>query len=370
MARPAPAAPRILILKPSSLGDIVHGLPVLAGLRHTWPDAHIAWLVGRSFASLLDGHPHLDEIIVFDRKRLGAMGWNPAAFIDFWRLVARLQRGRFDWVIDLQGLARSGLLSWFSGARRRVGFASARELAWLFYTLRVTTPIADEHAIEKNLRVLEALGAARAPDGVVLPIRDEDREAAARLLRERQIDPHGDFVAVLPGARWDSKRWPPGNYVELIERLWRDASRASVLLGASDERALCDEIAGRCSTPVANLAGRTHLMQLAAVLERASLVVSQDSGPMHLAAALDRPLVALFGPTSPLRTGPHHPAARVVRLSLPCSPCYRRRCPLGHHACMKDLSVAALLEALAPALASAAPSAIPPDPSSEKTRRG
>lgn len=365
--RPGPAAPprtgstnalhwravtdpqRILLIKPSSLGDIVHALPVLAALRRRWPRAHIAWLVGDAFAPLLDGHPLLDEVIRFDRRRFGRMWYSPAAFVAFWRFVAQVRRRRFELVVDLQGLIRSGLLAWFSGAGRRVGFAAAREGAWLFYTQRVRCPAQARHAVDRNRCVADALGLEREPPGAPLAfplaVSDAERAAARRLLADAGLPPGADVLAVLPGARWPSKQWPAERFAELID-LVDDGRRRTVLLGAPDERALGARIAAACATAPLNLIGRTSLRDLVAVLSLAQRVVCCDSGPMHIAAALHRPLVAIFGPTDPARTGPYSPAARVVRRDLPCMPCLRRTCPLGHHACLRELSAETVAGAL------------------------
>lgn len=358
------AAPlRILLIKPSSLGDIVHALPVLAALRRRCPDAHIAWLVSTSFAPLLDGHPLLDEVIRFDRRRFGAMWWNPAAFVAFWRFVAQIRRRRFDVVIDLQGLIRSGLIAWFSGARRRIGFADARELAWLFYTQRVAgndelradaaagvIRHSSQHAVEKNRRVLGVLGAEASTPEFPLAVRPDELDEARRLLELHGVDA-GAFCAVLPGARWESKLWPARRFGALLRTLCEQSRGPLVLLGAPEEAARTAEILGYAQLPdsrfpaggVVDLVGRTTLRQLAALLALARLVICQDSGPMHIAAALNRPTLALFGPTDPARTGPWSAAAQVVTNPVECAPCLRRRCPLGHQACLAELSPEAVL---------------------------
>lgn len=366
---------RILIIKPSSLGDIVHALPVLALLRDTWPQAHVAWLAGSAFAPLLEGHPLLDEVIVFDRRRYGRMLRNPPILADFARFAWRLRRRRFDLVVDLQGLVRSGFLAWLSGAPRRVGFADARELAPLFYSQRVACPRAAVHAVDRNWYLANALvgpgDAARDPsraregaatkggDGyrklsaVVTPaprfplgLRTEELAAARHLVAAAAGGPLDAFIALLPGARWESKCWPADRFAALIGRLSTAGFPPVVLLGGPDDRTLADKIASACAAPVINLVGLTSLRELSAVLALASLVICQDSGPMHIAAALDKPLVALFGPTNAARTGPYSAAARVVALPLDCAPCYRRHCPLGHHACMERLEVALVLAAV------------------------
>jgi lipopolysaccharide heptosyltransferase I len=340
-----PEPRRILLIKPSSLGDIVHALPVLAALRRRWPDAHIAWLVGAGFAPLLDDHPLIDQVIRFDRKRYGQMWWNPAASIAFWRFVARVRRMRFDLVIDLQGLVRSGLLAWFCGARRRIGFGKAREGAWLFYNERVSVSADVRHAVERNLCVARQLGLPVDPIEFPLAVTDDERDRARALLIGQGCDTPESFTAVLPGARWPTKQWPPERFSAAIDALQAQGA-CCVLLGAPDERPLGDRIAAACETTPVNLIGLTSLRELVGLLSLADRVLCCDSGPMHIAAALGRPMTALFGPTDPKRTGPFGAPAGVVRRELPCSPCRRRVCPLGHHACMAELSVATVLRSV------------------------
>jgi heptosyltransferase-1 len=330
---------RILIIKPSSLGDVVHALPVLAALRGAYPQAHIAWLVSKSFAPLLEGHPLLDEVIRFDRARFGRMWRSPRIFCDFWRFVAAVRRRRFDLVIDLQGLLRSGLLSFFSGARERAGFADAREGAWLFYSRRVRCPASAQHAVDKNLAVARALGLCIDRPEFPLGLRPEEYAHARCLLSEAAGETLPSFTAIMPGARWETKRWPPERIAALIDRIHADGLPRCVLLGASADRPSADEVTAACGSDVVDLVGRTTLRQLAALIGVADRVVCHDSGPLHLAAALGKPTVAVFGPTDPARTGPYSPAARVVALPLPCVPCHRRVCPEEHHNCMRQLDV-------------------------------
>lgn len=332
---------RILLIKPSSLGDIIHALPVLAAIRRTWPQAHVAWLVGSSFASLLAGHPLLDEVIAFDRERFGRMWRSPAIFAEFWRFVGQIRRRHFDLVIDLQGLIRSGILAYFGGVPQRVGFADAREGAWLFYNRRVRCPAGAMHAVQKNLHLAKTLGLAATPVEFPLPVSAEESREAGQLLAAAAGGPLAGMTAVVVGARWESKLWPATRFAELIDRVHADGGTRCVLLGAPADRALAAAIADACrgSPRPVDLVGRSSLRQLVALLDRAEQVICLDSGPMHIAAALNKPLVSIFGPTSPERTGPYSPAARVARVPLPCSPCYRRTCPLGHHDCMQKLTV-------------------------------
>lgn len=330
----APPA-RILILKPSSLGDIVHALPVLRALRLGLPRAHIAWLVSSSFAPLLRHHPHLDEVLVFDRRRYGRLWRSGGALRGFAQFLSTLRKGRFDCVIDLQGLFRSAFLASASGAPLRLGFAEAREGAPLFYSHRVRAP-RELHAVERNLRLAGALGLSTAPEFDLALTADEHARASAAL-SERGVDAAGGFIAVLPGARWESKRWPEASFAQLNDTLQACGAPPRVLLGGGDERVMGERIVAQSQAPLANLIGCSDLRVLCALLARSAVVVTADSGPMHIAAALSRPIVALFGPTSAVRTGPYSQTATVLTHPQPCAPCLRRVCPLRHQNCLRQL---------------------------------
>jgi lipopolysaccharide heptosyltransferase I len=343
-ARPAgPVVKGILIIKPSSLGDIVHALPVLAAVRQAHPEARVAWIVNNGFAPLLECHPLLSEVIRFDRDHFGRMWRSPRAFVDFWQFVASVRRKRFDLVIDLQGLIRSGLLSFFSGARQRIGFADAREGAWLFYSQRVRCPPTVGHAVEKNLAVARTLGAAVDEPEFPLGLMPAERSAAQRLLTEAAGELPDSFTAVIPGARWETKRWPAERIAALIDRMQAEGLPRCVLLGGPGDRAFADRVVAACRSGVVDLVGRTGLRELTALIDLADRVVCHDSGPMHIAAALGKPTVAIFGPTSPARTGPYSGNAVVVAHPVDCGPCYERVCPHGHHRCLRELDVDTVL---------------------------
>ena len=337
---------RILIIKPSSLGDIVHALPVLRAIRKAHPKAHIAWLVNRGFAPLLEGHPLLDEVIPFDRVEYGNMARSLGALLAFIRFVRAIRRRQFDLVVDLQGLFRSGFLALASGAPRRVGFASAREFAPAFYSRRVDGQRHALHAVDLNLRLARAMGWPADNLQFPLGLGAEGLEAARALLAEVAGRSLGAFTAVIPGTRWESKRWRADRFAALIDRLASEAFPPVVVVGGPNDRAFADEILAACrSTPI-DLVGRTSLRTLTGVIALAQTVVCHDSGPMHLAAALGKPVVALFGPTNPGRTGPYCDSAQIVALPLPCAPCYSRTCPLSHHNCMQQLDVEMVWQAI------------------------
>lgn len=345
---------RILLIKPSSLGDVIHALPVLRGLRRKFPQARIDWLISTSLAPLLEGHDDVTDLVLFDRRKLGRLATSPRAAGAFVAFVRLLRERNYDLVIDLQGLFRSGFFAWASGAEIRLGFAEVREGASLFYTHRGLALDPDLHAADRNWKLAQCVGLDDAPLDFDLQIKELDRAAAGGLLLEHGWSANQRMIAVLPGARWETKLWSPHRFAEVIDKLHRAGSGRCVLLGGESERPLCRLVAESCKVAPLDLCGKTPLRMLAAMIERASVTLCHDSGPMHIAAALNRPLVCLIGPTNPRRTGPYQRLDSVVRLDLDCAPCYFRKlsqCP-HQHRCMKDLGVEAVIRAMQRALAS------------------
>ena len=336
---------RILLVKPSSLGDVIHALPVLRGLRHRFPSAKIDWLIGSAFASLLEGNADVNDRILFDRTKFSRVGLRLVPTRDFLRLIGDLRRREYELVIDLQGLFRSGFLSWVTGAPVRIGFADAREGAPIFYTHKISTPPVDVHAVDRNLGVGQLLGFTSDRVTFDLSLDDSLREQARALLRQHGLRDDDCLVAIAPGARWETKAWPWKNFAQTIDALAENPALHCVLLGGREDISLCEHIAGQCQKQVISLAGKTSIRQMIALLERASLVLCHDSAPMHAAAALGRPLVCLTGPTNPARTGPYRRMDDVLRVTLPCSPCYLRKLSqCGYeHRCMHELRVEAVV---------------------------
>ncbi len=322
---------RILIIKPSSLGDIIHALPVLHALRQHDPDAVIDWLVNDSFAAMIRDLPQLNDVILFERNRFRSFGKSASATRDFFRFAGDLRRRRYDVAVDLQGLFRSGLLTYATRAPKRIGFTNAREGAWLFYNQRVAVPDPDAHAVDRNMLIAAAVVDPVDAIQFDLALTEDEHSHADKLLTDAGIDPGEPFIAVMPGARWETKRWPPARFSQLIDRLHADGHRC-ILLGAPDETDLCRAIAESCTASPPSLAGKTSLRQLTAVLDRAAVVLTHDSGPMHIADAVDTPLVAICGPTNPSRTGPYRQRSGVIQADLPCVPCYLKHL----HQCRYD----------------------------------
>lgn len=331
---------RILIIKPSSFGDVIHALPVLNGLRCRYPKARIVWLVASGCAGLVESNPALDGIIRFDRKRYGLLGRNPWASLEFAEFIRRLRAERFDLVVDLQGLFRSGFLAAASGARHRIGFANAREFGWMFYNYRVDVPDPEMHAVERNYLFARHLGFADVPIRFNLAVRPEARANVRRMLAEKGLVGGEGYIVVGPGTRWETKQWPADQFAAAISRISTDQGLPVVLTGMVEERGIAARVMAAASGRVIDLSGSTSLQEVIALIEGARAVLMNDSGPMHLATALNKPLVAIYGPTSPARTGPYGRGEAVARLDLPCSPCYLKKiadCRHGHR-CLRELS--------------------------------
>ncbi len=267
---------------------------------------------------------------------------------EFLRFVRALRARRYELVIDLQGLIRTGFLAWASGAGVRIGFADAREGAWVFYNHRIKGVAGETHAVDRNWGAAGLLGFSDEPMAFPLMIDAGARDEARALLREIGVEAGAALAAIVPGARWETKVWLPERFAETIDRLQADGGVRCVLVGGPEEAGLCKQIAELCQSRVGNLAGRTTLQQMAAVLERADVVLCHDSAPMHIATALGRPLVCLIGPTNPMRTGPYRRPEDVLRVPLACSPCYLRKLSkcAHEHRCMTELSVDRVWEAV------------------------
>lgn len=307
---------QLLLIKPSSLGDIVHAMPALAALRARFPQAMVTWLVKRQWAPLVEVIAGVDQVCAVDQ---GLMGWMGR--------VPDLRAAGFDLVVDLQGLFRSGAMARLTGCGRRIGFANAREGSRLFYTQRVEVPTAPMHAVDRYLLVAEALGAARPAETLFEFIdRLEDRQAVETILARAGIASPQSWIAMNVSARWETKRWPPQYFAEAADRLAQAHALPIVLIGGPAERPESLAVTARMRTKAIDLTGQTPVGLLPGLLGRAAVLVTNDSGPMHIAAAVGTPVVALFGPTDPVKTGPYGKGHVVLSHAVECRPCFRRDC--------------------------------------------
>lgn len=325
-----PARPRILLIKLSSLGDVIHALPALEALRSLYPQGQITWLVEEAHAPVLAGHPALNEVWTVPRPRLGSRKLLQQ-LRQLFHTTCRLREQPFDLVIDLQGLLKSAVWAALARADRKLGYARTREFSYLALTERLAPFDPEAHAVQRYLNLARHLGAEARPPRFRLGLSLSTD--LAHLVPET-----GQPLAVLhPGARWPTKLWPAAHWAQLARWLAAGKGFQVVVTGNAADRGMAAEIVARTEIPLINLAGRTSLAELAALLRKAQVAVTTDTGPMHLAAALGTPVAALFGPTAPWRTGPFGPGHEVVRLDLPCSPCFRRQCQEPR--CLTELPV-------------------------------
>jgi 3-deoxy-D-manno-octulosonic-acid transferase/heptosyltransferase-1 len=335
---------KILIVKLSAIGDVIHTLPALNALRRHFPNAHITWLVEEGARDMVQGHPALDRVIVSGRKRWladAARGRCADAFGGAARFVHCLRDTHYDLLLDFQASLKSGLLIALTRARRKVGFDKGMvhsEHSHVFLNERIAPVSMEIHALKRGLILLEAIGVPCGQISYELPIGPADIQAADSLLRATGRVDSPLLVAVNPVAKWSTKLWPETRFAALADGLIADLKAAVVFTGAPEDRPLIERImAAMTRRGAANLAGQTTLKTLAALFQRVDLVVTTDTGPMHLAAAVETPVVALFGPTAHWRTGPFGPGHRIVRVPMACGPCFKRRCASA--ACMGAITV-------------------------------
>ncbi len=353
---------RILLIKPSAVGDVVHTLPVLEKLRRRYPRARIDWLITPENAQLIRGHPALSNILLFDRREFSADGRRVNAVANVIRLIKEIRAVRYELVIDLHGQLRSALFAMASQAPIRIGFdrpirrvastfrgrplgnipvhgwAGAREGAWLAYSHRIPIPTLEVHSVDRYLWVGKLLGFDNAPPVFNLPASPE-AEARISSHLAAHAAPGRRLAILVPGTMWETKHWTPHGFAAVARRL-SETGYLPIFIGSKAEQPLNSAIHAEAPGST-DFTGQTTLADAVALIRRAAVVVTNDSGLMHVSAALGKPTVSIFGPTNPVHVGPYGQPASVVRLDLPCSPCNFRRliqCPNGH-ACMRDLTV-------------------------------
>ena len=330
---------KILIVKLSSIGDVVHTLPALWALKRGLPGAEVDWIVEEAASEIVTGNPLIEEVIVVKRG-----GW----FTDTsgnMAIARRLHEKRYDLVIDFQGLMKSALWVGATRCERRVGFANARELAPLFYSEKVSPYDPERHAVERYLDLARYVGGAPQPtlpptgeEYEAIYVGDEKKERVEALLAAAGIGETERYFIVNPSARWATKLWTEDRFAEVILRVEKGAAIRGVIVGAAADMERGRRINEMTGGKAVNLAGETDLKELAHLIGSAEFMVTVDSGPMHIAAAVGTPVVAVFGPTAPWRTGPYGTAHRVIRKELDCSPCFKRRCPIGGAGALKCMT--------------------------------
>jgi heptosyltransferase-1 len=359
---------RVLLIKPSALGDVVHTLPVLVKLRARYPRARIDWLITPENAEVVRYHPALSNVVLFARRDFSKPGRRWRAFLSFFDLLKQIRRAKYELVIDMHGQVRSAFFTLISGARVRIGFdrpikrgvtisaehdlknvpnhgwRGAREGSWIAYTHRIPIPTLDVHAIDRYLWVAPLLGLDDNPPDLTIHLSPQASDSINRLLEEHGVPASKPLVVLVPGTIWETKHWTIEGFAGVARQFLQDGF-AVALAGTVRDQQRCRQIAA-AAPGTCDLSGKTTPADLAALIRRAEIAVTNDSGSMHVAASLGKPMVSVFGPTNPVHIGPYERPESVARVDLPCSPCnYRRlsQCPFDH-ACMKQVTSAMVVE--------------------------
>ena len=304
---------KILIIKPSSLGDVVHSLAVLDALYRCFPGAEIHWLVAKGFEGLLEDHPMLKKLWIIHKDEWKKISRIRTTVAELRTLFRNLRKERYDLVIDLQGLFRSGLIAKATGAPMRIGFKEAREGSTTFYTNMVEGG-KDIHAVDRYLKIPAFLGCNVARVRFPFPPSVQSLSPALPVPTE--------YAVMVPGARKPVNRWPALRFGELASRL----PMRTLVLGSRGDRMLAEEVVRASQGKAESIAGKTDIRGLIQLIKGARFMVSNDTGPMHIAAAFGIPVFALFGPANPMRTGPYGKGHTIIRKDISCAPCYRKTC--------------------------------------------
>jgi len=341
-----PASPqRILIVKLSAIGDVIQTLPMLAALRRGFPQAKIDWLVEEEAAGILQGIPGLHRVLVSRRKswqkRLGRREKILATVREMIHFIHALREEEYDWVIDNHGVLKSGVMVALSRGRRKIGYQASSGIAdegnYLFTNERYKPLSIERHSLERYLDLVAQLGVSVADISFEYPVAKDFLDEARKRLEQEGFQ-RRPLVILHPIAKWATKQWPEENFARLADRL-SERGAGIVMTGSVQDAKIVERIMGMTRRPadILDLSGKTSLGELAGLFSLSDLVISPDTGPMHLAAAVKAPLIALFGPTAPWRTGPYGNGATVLRKDLDCSPCFKKKCATRE--CMRRITV-------------------------------
>jgi heptosyltransferase I len=338
---------RVLIIKLTSLGDVVHALPAAARLKETFPHLELHWVVEDRCAPLLENSPLLDSVVVYPRKKIQGLwkeGQRGPALSTLWELRQSLRRLDIQLSIDLQGLAKSALMAFMAWAPHRIGCYGLKEgSTWL------STPLPEGrelHAVDRNLKVIEALGAPAGIPKFVIGLGEEEKSRASALLASKGLGESSDLIGLQIGASFPQKCWPLPKWLALMEKLSRVPKVRLILFGDQTDRERLSPYLPALPPTVINTVGDLSLRQLMALIDRCRIFVGADTGPLHLAVGLGLPVISLYGADAPQWTGPYGPGHRIHYKALPCSPCYKTPTCQGRYDCLEAIGVDEVLESV------------------------
>ncbi len=336
---------RVAIVKLSSIGDVVHALPVSAALKRSFPHLQITWITEERCAEMVTGNPTLHEVLAIPGKAWRHSAWHPGTWLEVRRVVGTLRSRRFQLAIDLQGLLKSAVVAWLTGAPVRIGYHWQHEGAWLFNRVVPKEPTS-VHVVQEYLDVARYLGAETEPVEFPLFIPPEAEERVCRLLEEQGISPAEGFISINPSAGQPFKRWRTERWAELITLIDRQYRLPVVLVGGKADRPLAEDIRARTSAPFVDMVGKTNLKELAAILRRSVLHLCGDTGSAHISVALGKPVIGLYGPTNHLRTSPYGQEHRMITHKHECPICNGGNPRREHSDCMDMITVSEVMQML------------------------
>lgn len=314
---------RILVVKLSSFGDLFHVLPAVHNLK-VGCGASVTWVTQPEYVALVECFKDVDRVIAFPRRNTLAR---------FPAFARALRDTEYDLVADFQGLLKSAMVTRMARSYRRIGPSFQREGSRFFYSTIAGPRDRTRHAVEECLDIVKTLGVAAMPPE--FPV----------MFPRVPLDAPCPRVALFPCSRWPSKNWPPERFSEVARGLQKEAGATIFAMGAEEDAPSCARIERETGGLVRNLCGQYGLVQTGGLLAEMDLIISNDSGPIHMAAAIGTPVLALFGPTDPRRTGPYGASHRVIQSDEECAPCYRRICRQANGNCMAGIAVRTVLSA-------------------------
>ncbi|EAX46506.1 glycosyl transferase, family 9 [Thermosinus carboxydivorans Nor1] len=343
---------RVVLIRLSSIGDVLHCTPVAKALKTACPACHLTWVVGEGPADVLVANPYIDELYVWPRERWernlqsGRLGEARR----LWRHLGEdLGCRPFDVALDVHGLFLSGLVTSATGAPRRIGLGGTREFNWLFMTEQAPKLADDVHVIQQYLSILRPLGIRTADYNMTLCLTREAVAFADRFLAAHGVEPDEVLVAINPVTTWPAKNWPPASFAAVAAALGVDCR--ILLTGGPRDKEVTAYIAQQAGTACIDAAGSTTLLELAALLARCRVVLTGDTGPLHMAVALGVPTVSIFGPTDPRKYGPLTPGHVILQGEADCAPCHKKVCRHQDIRCLRsvtpDAAIAAVRQQLA-----------------------
>lgn len=323
----------VVVVKMSAIGDVIHALPVSYAIKETFPECHLTWVVENSCRDLVTHNPYIDEVIAFPKRDFRSLA---GLLHNLPPLKRQLTARPYDAALDLQGLFKSAVIVYLSQAKKTLGFCNMRELSNLMSS-PVCGPHREGHIVERYLDVARSLGCAVNKVCFPIQITADEATAAGNIASQAGLSLDKNYVVLAPGANWSNKRWPTTYFAQVCNRLI-EHQVIPVLIGAASDQVLADSITAHTPVPPINLIGCTSLMELAAIIEQAQAFVGGDTGPMHLAAALGRSVVGLYGPTDINRNGPYGQQHFAHAIQADCAGCWKRQCPKNID-CLAQISV-------------------------------